>query len=48
MDQNLADRGDREELIDTIVEGVHSTNSPPKYGSSVRYGSLPADYEVKY
>ena len=51
MEQSLPDGDDGEELIDTKVEGVHSTDKDSwpseKYASSVRYGDWPADYAKK-
>ena len=38
IEQSLADKGDLEELIDTKVGGVHSTDNeqrPPNYASTV-------------
>ena len=51
MEQSLADRDDGEEVIDTKVGGVHSTDKdlrPPKHASSVGYGRYPVDYAEKY
>ena len=41
MGQSVTDRGDGEELIDTKVGGVHSTEKtygPPKYASGIGNG----------
>ena len=46
MGQSLSDRGDGEELMDTKVGGVHSTDKidgPPKYASSIENGIHPAE-----
>ena len=43
MEQSLADRGDGEDLIDTKVLGVHTTDNklqPSQYASSVWFGLL--------
>ena len=51
MEQSLADRGDREELIDTKVGGVHLTDEdlwPSQYAYSMWYGHMAADYLVKF
>ena len=51
MEQSLAGRGDGEELIDTKVEGVHSTDEdlwPYQYAYSMWYGHMATDYLVKF
>ena len=49
MEQRLADRGDGEELVDTKVGGVYSTDSQLQpYALTVWYGRLPADYVVNF
>ena len=49
MEQSLADKGEGEELIDTRLGCVHSTDNrlqPSHYTSSLWYGHWPADYAL--
>ena len=49
MEQSLTDRGDGEELIDTKLGGVHSTDSRLQpSSSSFWYGHRPADYAINF
>ena len=47
MQQGLIARCDGEEVIDTKVGGIHSTDSQLQYASSVRYEHWPTDYVLK-
>ena len=52
MEQSLADKGDGEELIDTKVGEVHSTDCRlqpfPNMLQAYDMGTFPADYAVKF
>ena len=51
MEQDLADRYDGEELIDTKVGGLHGRTKIygfSKHAFSVGYGQWPTDYAEKY